>query len=165
MITHAEAAHFSGTALTALKKDDCSARRRSGIPTLAARRRATYRLTLEKLGGSILEWPRWIALFKALVHNRSDHVHDHVHCPVLRPCLVHDRTLFLLFLPTVCKRWRTAVDSIEDCRRTHKDSFREGSVPVSDLHNSSCNRRHHRKLPQNTPGQSQGRLCAGLGPA
>ena len=30
------------------------------------------RLTLEKFSGSALEWPRWIALFKALVHDRSD---------------------------------------------------------------------------------------------
>ena len=27
------------------------------------------RITLEKFGGSALEWPRWVALFKALVHN------------------------------------------------------------------------------------------------
>ena len=30
------------------------------------------RITLEKFGGSALEWPRWVALFKALVHNRAD---------------------------------------------------------------------------------------------
>ena len=30
------------------------------------------RPTLEKFGGSALEWPSWIALFKALVHDRSD---------------------------------------------------------------------------------------------
>ena len=30
------------------------------------------RLTLEKFSGSALEWPRWIALFKTLVHDRSD---------------------------------------------------------------------------------------------
>ncbi|KAF0298524.1 hypothetical protein FJT64_004124 [Amphibalanus amphitrite] len=30
------------------------------------------RITLEKFGGSAIEWPRWIALFKALVHDRAD---------------------------------------------------------------------------------------------
>ena len=30
------------------------------------------RITLEKFGGSALEWPRWIGLFKALVHDRAD---------------------------------------------------------------------------------------------
>ena len=30
------------------------------------------RITLQKFGGSALEWPRWVALFKALVHNRAD---------------------------------------------------------------------------------------------
>ena len=30
------------------------------------------RIILEKFGGSALEWPRWVALFKALVHNRAD---------------------------------------------------------------------------------------------
>ena len=30
------------------------------------------RITLEKFGGSALEWQRWVALFKALVHNRAD---------------------------------------------------------------------------------------------
>ena len=30
------------------------------------------RITLEKFSGSALEWPRWIALFKALVHDRTD---------------------------------------------------------------------------------------------
>ena len=30
------------------------------------------RITLDKFSGSALEWPRWIALFKALVHDRAD---------------------------------------------------------------------------------------------
>ena len=30
------------------------------------------RITLDKVGGSALEWPRWIGLFKALVHDRAD---------------------------------------------------------------------------------------------
>ena len=30
------------------------------------------RITLEKFGGSALEWPRWVALFKAPVHNCAD---------------------------------------------------------------------------------------------
>ena len=30
------------------------------------------RITLEKFSGSALEWPRWIALFRALVHERDD---------------------------------------------------------------------------------------------
>ena len=30
------------------------------------------RVSLEKFSGSALEWPRWIALFRALVHNRAD---------------------------------------------------------------------------------------------
>ncbi|XP_043189134.1 uncharacterized protein LOC122363682 [Amphibalanus amphitrite] len=30
------------------------------------------RITLEKFGGSAIEWPRWMALFKALVHDRAD---------------------------------------------------------------------------------------------
>ena len=29
------------------------------------------RITLDQFGGSALEWPRWIALFKALVHDRD----------------------------------------------------------------------------------------------
>ena len=30
------------------------------------------RITIEKFGGSALEWPRWVSLFKALVHDRAD---------------------------------------------------------------------------------------------
>ncbi|XP_043212582.1 uncharacterized protein LOC122376714, partial [Amphibalanus amphitrite] len=30
------------------------------------------RVTLDKFSGSALEWPRWIALFRALVHDRDD---------------------------------------------------------------------------------------------
>ena len=30
------------------------------------------RITLDKFSGSALEWPRWIGLFKALVHDRAD---------------------------------------------------------------------------------------------
>ncbi|KAF0291066.1 hypothetical protein FJT64_010776 [Amphibalanus amphitrite] len=39
---------------------------------LAQRSQHLPRITLEKFGGSAIEWPRWIALFKALVHDRAD---------------------------------------------------------------------------------------------
>ena len=46
--------------------------RRPPEPVLPQTAPRLPRLTLEKFSGSALEWPRWIALFKALVHDRSD---------------------------------------------------------------------------------------------
>ena len=58
-------------------EDDPSARTRSWIASLPRRHTgqqaspALPKVTLDKFGGSALEWPRWIGLFKALVHDNA----------------------------------------------------------------------------------------------